>query len=75
MVKTKAVREFRRLSVPERILLLEDLWDDVTATEEDVPIPESHKKELDRRLKKYPLNSRFWSSWEDVKKRILRSAK
>jgi putative addiction module component (TIGR02574 family) len=38
------------LSVPERILLLEEIWDSISATSENVPLTEAQKVELDRRL-------------------------
>jgi len=45
--------EVSKLSTPEKILLVEDLWDKIVSDEADVPVPQSHKKELHRRLKKY----------------------
>ena len=41
------------LSTPEKILLVEDLWDTIASDESAVPVPQSHMEELDRRLKRY----------------------
>jgi putative addiction module component (TIGR02574 family) len=38
------------LPAEERLKLLEDIWDSLAATPEDVPVPAWHKEELDRRL-------------------------
>ena len=47
----KALRdEILRLPAIERLELLGDIWDSLAATPEDVPVPEWHKAELDRRL-------------------------
>ncbi|MBI3099187.1 MAG: addiction module protein [Planctomycetes bacterium] len=43
------LREISRMSAPEKILLIEDLWDSVASDESCVPIPDSHVRELDRR--------------------------
>jgi putative addiction module component (TIGR02574 family) len=45
--------EITKLSTPEKILLLEDLWDSIASDESAVPVPQSHMEELDRRLKRY----------------------
>jgi putative addiction module component (TIGR02574 family) len=44
------IPEIARLTVPEKILLLEDLWDSIAADEASIPVPQSHREELDRRL-------------------------
>jgi putative addiction module component (TIGR02574 family) len=45
----KALREQAlRLPVEDRLKLIEDLWDSLAS--EDVPVPDWHKEELDRRL-------------------------
>ena len=39
-----------RLSLSERILLVEEIWDSIAAESEAIEVPQSHKDELDRRL-------------------------
>lgn len=34
----------------ERLKLLEEVWDSVAANPEDVPVPDWHREEIDRRL-------------------------
>lgn len=41
------------LSTPEKILLLEDLWDSIALDESEITIPESHKRILDARFEQY----------------------
>ncbi|MBI3923947.1 MAG: addiction module protein [Armatimonadetes bacterium] len=45
--------EIAGLSTEEKILLVEDLWDSIAANESAVPVPQSHRDELDRRLAEY----------------------
>jgi len=44
--------QISELSISEKILLVEDLWDKIVADESDIPAPESHKKELIKRLRR-----------------------
>jgi putative addiction module component (TIGR02574 family) len=44
------IPEFDRLNTPEKILLVEDLWDHIAAKPSTVPVPQSHVNELERRL-------------------------
>lgn len=52
-MKINDVPEILRLSVPEKILFVEDLWDSISSIDSDIPVPESHKNELDYRLEKH----------------------
>lgn len=52
-MKATDVPEIKKLSKVEKILFVEDLWDDIAADDSDIPIPDSHKRELDRRLKSH----------------------
>ena len=47
------IPEIENLSTSEKILLVEDLWDTIAVDESNVPVPESHKEELDRRLRRH----------------------
>ena len=59
-----------QLSLAERILLVEEIWDSIVAEAEALHIPQSHKDELDRRLASYHADPNAGSSWEDVKARL-----
>ena len=47
------IPQITKLSTPEKILLLEDLWDSIASDESGVPVPQSHKEELNRRVKQF----------------------
>lgn len=56
--KEKAMRitdipQIENLSIPEKILFIEDLWDSIASEDSTVPIPQSHIAELDRRLARH----------------------
>jgi putative addiction module component (TIGR02574 family) len=60
-----------RLSLDERILLVEDLWDSIAAEAEQKPLTEAQMADLKRRVAAYEANPDAGSSWEEVKARLL----
>ena len=59
-----------QLSTPEKLLLVEDLWDSIASDATSLPIPQSHKEELDRRLKRYEANPGNLLSLEELQGKI-----
>ncbi len=49
-MRASDIHEIIKLSTPEKILLVEDLWDNIASDESAVPVPQSHMEELERRL-------------------------
>ena len=60
------------LSVPERIQLVEEIWDTIASVPESIALTASQREELDRRLEDYRHNQAAGSPWNDVKERILK---
>ena len=58
------------LSIPERIQLVEDIWDTIAAEAESVELSEEDKKIIDERLEAYHQNPLLGSPWEDFVKRV-----
>jgi len=57
------------LSPPEKLQLVEDLWDDLAAVPTEVPIHDWQKEELTRRKANLIDNPASGLSWEEVKRR------
>jgi putative addiction module component (TIGR02574 family) len=55
-----------RLSIPERILLAEEIWDSIAETPEEIPLTEAQRAELDRRLATYEADPQVGCTWEDI---------
>ena len=62
--------EIDRLSLEDRMLLVEEKWDSIAAEAEALGVPQSHKDELDRRLAAHDADPGSGSSWQDVKTRL-----
>ena len=58
------------LSPAEKLQLVEDLWDDLAANPEDVPVHDWQKAELARRKANLMKNPASGLSWEEVKRRV-----
>jgi putative addiction module component (TIGR02574 family) len=58
------------LSPAEKLQLVEDLWDDLAATPEAVPVYDWQKEELDRRKANLKKNPAAGLTWEEVKRRV-----
>jgi putative addiction module component (TIGR02574 family) len=58
------------LSPAEKLQLVEDLWDDLAASPETVPVYDWQKEELARRKANLMANPASGVSWEEVKQRV-----
>ncbi len=63
--------EIQELTVSERIILAEKLWDSVLNKESDIKLTENQEVELDKRLNAFINDQDLGSSWSDVKKRVI----
>lgn len=57
------------LSPAEKLQLVEDLWDDLAAAPDEVPVHDWQKQELARRKANLVKNSESGLSWEEVMRR------
>ena len=62
--------EINRLSLAERMLLVEEIWYSIAAEAEALEVPRSHMYELDRRLAAHDAVPGSGLSWDDVKVRL-----
>jgi len=67
MTKEALLAEILRLPPEERIELLGDAWDAIAASPSDVPVPEWHVKELEKRLSDPDPQ---WVPWSEVRERL-----
>ena len=69
-INPNSLENIKKLSVAERILIVEDIWDSIITSEEDFPITDEQKSELDSRLEAYYKNPTEGKSWKEVKDNI-----
>jgi len=59
-----------RLSISERIQLVQDIWDSIAEVPDSVSLTDEQKAELDRRLDVYHKNPKGGSPWSLVRERL-----
>ena len=65
------VAEILELSIAERIQIVEGIWDSIIQNPDQLPLSETEKMELDKRLADYEKNPDDGIEWETLKKNIL----
>jgi putative addiction module component (TIGR02574 family) len=63
----------RNLSIPDRIRLVEEIWDSIVEENEAFELTKTQKRELDRRLalaQQYPDRGR---TWDEIKTEFMKS--
>jgi putative addiction module component (TIGR02574 family) len=54
--------------VKEKLKLMEAIWENLAQTPEQVPTPDWHQEELDRRRARADADPSVFKSWEEVKR-------
>jgi putative addiction module component (TIGR02574 family) len=71
-VTATLVREVEKLSVGEKIRLAEVLWDEVAAKGDALPVPDSHKRILKKRLAAHLKSPESSITIEEFRSRITK---
>ena len=69
---TALLKKAARLPVPDRIKLVEDIWDSIADEAEEAPLTPAQKRELDRRLDSMRKNPGRAVPWTEARQRILK---
>jgi putative addiction module component (TIGR02574 family) len=67
---TSMMQDILKLSVSERILMVEAIWDSIAEKDENLELTDDIKELLDSRIEAHKNNPNDGSSWDDVKARI-----
>ena len=68
-----SLSELLKLPVPERIRLVEAIWDSIAAVPEQLELSDAEREELDRRWEAFERDPSAGSPWSEVRARILRN--
>lgn len=64
------VDSIKQLTVAERVRLVQDIWDTLQPTAEELPLTEEQRQLIDRRLEEHCRDPDSAIPWEQVKARI-----
>ncbi len=65
-VMAKLEIDINKLSPDERLDLIEELWDSLSADPSNIPLTDAQAKELDRRLDEMEKDTTLGIPWENV---------
>ncbi|HSW30509.1 MAG TPA: addiction module protein [Longimicrobiales bacterium] len=65
------LHDFERLTIAERIQLVEDLWDSISEAQEVLDLTDTQRAELDRRLASHARRPDAAISWADLRAELL----
>jgi len=60
------------LSVEERLVLIEEIWDSLVETPQAIPVTEAQRTELARRRRSHVRNPSAAKPWREVRARLAR---
>ena len=63
----------KNLSIPDRIRLVEEIWDTIVEENEAFELTDAQKRELDRRLEWAKHNQGQGRTWDEINAEFLKS--
>ncbi len=64
--------ELKQMTLPEKLQLMEQIWDEVCRREEEVQVADWHKEILDVREQQLAEGAAMFVEWESAKARIAK---
>lgn len=66
MNQNEIMKEINRLGLPEKLILVEDIWDSIALSNSELPMPEWQKVELEKRYSDYNNGKLTLHDWQSV---------
>ncbi len=66
MEPDKIASEIKKLSLPQKLILAQDIWDSIALERGKLPMPEWQKSELERRYSQYKQGNLALHDWREV---------
>lgn len=73
LMQSELTEQAKKLSIPDRILLVEEIWDSIAAENEAFELTDAQKRELDRRLESARAHPGQGRTWEEIKAEFMKS--
>ena len=74
-MQTNVTEEIKKLSIPECILIVEEIWDSIAQENESYELTQAQRDELDRRIESFTLNPQQGRTWEEIKTEFMSTRK
>jgi putative addiction module component (TIGR02574 family) len=70
MEPEQITKEISRMSLAQKLLLTQDIWDSIAREGDRLPMPQWQKKELDKRYDEYRQGTMDLHDWQDIHNRL-----
>lgn len=64
--------DLKQMTVPDKLRLMEALWDELCSREEEIPVPDWHKRVLEERERQIEEGKATFIDWETAKERMAK---
>jgi putative addiction module component (TIGR02574 family) len=76
-MQSDLTEQAKKLSIPDRILLVEEIWDTIAEENQAFELTDAQKRELDRRLESAGNNAEqgriVGRTWDEIKAEFMKS--
>ena len=72
-MQSELTEQAKKLSIPDRILLVEEIWDTIAEENQAFELTDAQKRELDRRLDWARANPGGGRTWDEIKAEFMKS--
>jgi putative addiction module component (TIGR02574 family) len=76
-MQSELTEQAKKLSIPDRILLVEEIWDSIAEENQAFELSDAQRRELDRRLESAGSNAAqglaIGRSWDEIKAEFMKS--
>jgi hypothetical protein len=71
-MKIADIPALREAPIVSKLELVDELWAEITAKSDSLPLPAWHERALDQSLAEYQANPREGRPWPEVRDRLLK---
>ena len=72
-MQSELTEQAKKLSIPDRIILVEEIWDTIAEENQAFELTDAQKRELDRRLESVRANPGQGRTWDEIKAEFMKS--
>jgi putative addiction module component (TIGR02574 family) len=72
-MQSELTEQAKKLSIPDRVLLVEEIWDSIAEENQAFELTDAQKRELDRRLESARANPGQGRTWDEIKAEFMKS--
>ena len=72
-MQSELTEQAKKLSIPDRIILVEEIWDTIAEENQAFELTDAQKRGLDRRLESVRTHPGQGRTWDEIKAEFMKS--